>query len=55
MLKCCPFCGNKVELVDTIIDGVEYYEIICINCNMGGSDTLYTNKERLIKDYNTRM
>jgi Lar family restriction alleviation protein len=53
-LKPCPFCGCaniKIEEVETVLQWVEFYEILCPECNANIEEE---STDVLIKKWNTR-
>ena len=53
-LKPCPFCGEKVRLIE---NGERTYSISCrtINCYMCGNMSWYASKEEAAKAWNRRV
>ena len=60
-LKPCPFCGSDAKILYESVfgsdDSTHYFRIRCLNnaCTMGYPGVLYSSKQNLIDDWNTRV
>lgn len=53
MLKCCPCCGSRAELMKSIIRYFDFYAVVCSGCGLRTGDC--NNKNKAVEAWNRRI
>ena len=57
-LKPCPFCGGRAHIAwyaEDFVRNAKHGDVLCVECEQCGIQTLPDTKEELIKFWNTRV
>ncbi len=53
MLKNCPCCGSRAELMKSVRRYFEFYAVICSKCGLRTGD--FNNKDDAVRTWNRRI